>query len=240
MLSEIGKDRIKKAKVITILTGAGVSAESGIPTFRGEGGLWKDYLPEDLASPEGFKKSPQLVWEWYSWRRNIIRKADSNNAHLGIKKLENNVDNLYVITQNVDGIHKKTGIKNLIELHGNIFRNKCYKCGRPFGDITSEEIPVCDVCGGYIRPDVVWFGETIPANILERSYKWSKRGDVFLLVGTSGIVYPAASFPLYAKENGAYVIEINKEKTVLSPHINETILEPASEGMKIILDIYKS
>jgi len=240
MLSEIGKDRIKKAKVITILTGAGVSAESGIPTFRGEGGLWKNYPPEDLASPEGFKKNPQLVWEWYNWRRNIIRKADSNKAHLGIKKLENNVDNLYVITQNVDGIHKKTGIKNLIELHGNIFRNKCYKCGRPFGDITSEEIPVCDVCGGYIRPDVVWFGETIPANILERSYKWSKRADVFLLVGTSGIVYPAASFPLYAKENGAYVIEINKEKTVLSPHINETILEPASEGMKIILDIYKS
>ena len=239
MLSEIGKERVKKAKVITILTGAGISAESGIPTFRGEGGLWKNYSPEDLASASGFEKNPQLVWEWYTWRRNIIRKANPNNAHLGIKKLEKYVSKLYVITQNVDGFHKKTGIKNLIELHGNIFRNKCYKCGISFGDITSEEIPLCDLCGGYIRPDVVWFGETISAEMLEKSYKWSKRADVFLLMGTSGIVYPAASFPLYARENGAYVIEVNTQETVLSHHIDETMLTSASEGIKIILDIYK-
>ncbi|HDN97877.1 MAG TPA: NAD-dependent deacylase [bacterium] len=226
-------ERLKHAENVTFLTGSGISKESGIPTFRGEDGLWKNYSPEELASPEGFMRDPQLVWDWYNWRRDIIRKAEPNRGHLIIKEFER-FFNIYVITQNVDGLHEKTGVKNLVELHGNIFRNRCSRCGKMFGDIQSKKIPTCE-CGGLIRPDVVWFGEPLKEKDLSMAIEWSKKADVFFLVGTSGIVYPAASLPFFAKENRGFVVEINIEKTPLTPHIDLHLEGSASQVLDMLL-----
>ena len=226
-------ERLTEAKSITFLTGSGISSESGIPTFRGNDGLWKNYSPEELASQDGFERNPQLVWDWYNWRRDIIRKAKPNRGHYAIKEFERFFE-VYVITQNVDGLHGKTGIKNLIEIHGNIFRNRCNSCGRIYGETKEKKIPRCN-CGGLIRPDVVWFGEPLKEEDIEKAIEWSISADVFFLVGTSGIVYPAASLPIYSKEKGGFVVEVNIETTPLTRYVDIHLRGKASEVLEDIL-----
>ena len=216
---------------VVVLTGAGISAESGIPTFRGKDGLWKKYDVTQLATPEAFKKNPQLVWEWYNYRREIISQALPNQGHKIIAELEKYYNDFLLITQNIDGLHIKAGNKKVIELHGNIWRNKCSKCGKSYGDIKSKNVPKCEICGGYIRPDVVWFGESLDKKLLEKAFSKSSKADIFLVVGTSAVVYPAAYFPQVAKNNGAFLIEINIEETPISGIADIIIRKSASAGL---------
>ncbi len=225
------QDIIKKDKRCVVLTGSGVSAESGIPTFRGASGLWKNYRAEEIATPEGWMRDPELVWEWYNWRREIIGKAKPNAAHYVIADMEKFFQDFILITQNIDGFHQKAGSKNILELHGNIWRNKCFKCGKAFGEITSGKPQKCE-CGGYIRPHVVWFGESLDRNILETAFRRAQQADIFFVVGTSGVVQPAASLPYMAKENGALLVEINIERTPISSIVDEFISAKATEGMQ--------
>ncbi len=225
---------------IALLTGAGISAESGVPTFRGPGGLWKSFRPEDLATPQAFQKDPALVWEWYLWRRSIIAKAEPNAGHIALVDLEKRYgDDFLLITQNVDGLHQKAGSKRLLELHGNIWRVRCLSCGVVYYDYSTSQPqlpPTCRECGGLVRPDVVWFGEALPEDALLTAYQWAKSCQVFVSIGTSAVVYPAAELPHVAKRHGAKLIEINPEETPISSLADVIIREPASTGIKKLLE----
>jgi NAD-dependent deacetylase len=221
----VSAELIKKSNFVVVLTGAGISAESGIPTFRGKDGLWNKYSPQELATPQAFYKNPSLVWQWYSWRRKIIKQAKPNAGHYSIARIESiKKEKFYLITQNIDGLHLKAGSKKVIEFHGNIFREKCISCDfKRYSEEIYEEVPRCEKCGNIMRPDVVWFGEPIPQSIIEESARIVKEADLLLSVGTSGVVYPAAGFIEYFISSGKKVIEINIEKTPFSDlliHIN--------------------
>ena len=220
---------------IVFFTGAGVSAESGIPTFRGKGGLWEKFKVEELATPEGFFRNPAKVWEWYDMRRKAVAKAQPNDAHRLMALLERECGDVWVITQNVDGLHQRAGSGNVIELHGNIWRVRCLKCGATYYEFRTplpEYPPKCKECGGMLRPDVVWFGEPLPVDALERAWELSRTADIFVVVGTSGLVYPAAQLPYVARENGAHIVEINPEETPISSIAHEVIREKATVGMR--------
>ncbi|CUS02228.2 NAD-dependent protein deacylase [Candidatus Promineifilum breve] len=213
-------ERLRTAANVVVLTGAGISAESGIPTFReAQTGLWAQYDPQELATPQAFRRNPRLVWEWYAWRRALVGQAAPNAGHYALAELERRVPHFSLITQNVDGLHQQAGSGNVIELHGNIARVKCAAEDRVVDQWaeTATPPPRCPQCGALLRPDVVWFGEMLPAAALERAFQVSGAADLFLTVGTSGIVQPAASLPLEAVEAGALVVEINPETTPLSP-----------------------
>jgi len=230
--------RLKKMRRGAALTGAGVSRESGVPTFRGKDGLWNKYRPEDLATPEAFMRNPDLVWEWYRWRMDLVKKTEPNPAHLTLKEFENIFDEFYTITQNVDNLHQKAGSKNVIELHGNLLRARCTKCGRIYRDFEAEEgeLPRCPECGGLLRPDVVWFGEMLPPDALKRSFEIARKSEFFFVIGTSAVVYPAAQLPFEAYQAGALIIEVNIEKTPVT-HIAYYHFEaPAGEVMPMILE----
>lgn len=202
-----------------VLTGAGISAESGVPTFRGKEGLWGKFRPEQLASMEAFIASPEIVWEWYNWRRQIIGEVKPNSGHYALCELERFFDTFTLITQNVDNLHREAGSTEILELHGNIYRNKCSRCGLILGeevDIDPDAIPGCEKCGGKIRPDVVWFGEMLPEDVISEAFHKAETSEVFFSVGTSALVQPAASLPLIAKRAGATLVEINPEETPLS------------------------
>jgi len=218
MLDQVA-DIISKCSVGAVLTGAGISAESGVPTFRGRQGLWKKFRPEQLATMEAFLASPEVVWEWYNWRRELISDVQPNPGHHALKEMEEFFQEFTLITQNVDNLHRLAGSSRILELHGNIYRNKCADCGFVLDDdmdIDPADIPTCDKCGGRVRPDVVWFGEMLPGDVIEQAFFEAERADVFLSVGTSALVQPAASLPLVAKRGGATLIEINPERTPLS------------------------
>ena len=220
---------------MVFFTGAGVSAESGIPTFRGKGGLWEKFKVEELATPEGFFRNPAKVWEWYDMRRKAIAEAQPNEAHILMAELERECGDVWVITQNVDGLHQRAGSRKVIELHGNIWRVRCLECGATYYEYRTplpEYPPRCKECGGMLRPDVVWFGEPLPVDALERAWELAKAADFFVVVGTSGLVYPAAHLPYVAREGGAYVVEINLEETPLSSIAHEVIRERATVGMR--------
>ncbi|WP_448583295.1 SIR2 family NAD-dependent protein deacylase [Thermocrinis sp.] len=220
------------------LTGAGISAESGIPTFRGEGGLWKQFRPEELATPKAFAKDPKSVWEWYDWRRRIISKAEPNRAHLLLVELEQRLENFFIITQNVDGLHQKAGSKKVIELHGNIWRVRCLSCRAEYElyETPLKEIPPrCRYCGGLLRPAVVWFGESLPEDALTKSFELSQNCSLFLVIGTSGMVYPAGYLPFIAKQRGAKIVEINPERTAISDIADIVIREKATKGLEQFL-----
>ncbi len=204
---------IEESSYLVAFTGAGISAESGIPTFRGAGGLWKKYRPEDLATPEAFARNPRLVWSWYKWRMNIVFSAKPNPAHRLLAVLEERGVLKAVITQNVDNLHRAAGSKRVIELHGSIRRVRCIACGfkEELREPPSEDLPKCPSCGSLLRPDVVWFGEPLPGEALEEAFREASRCDVMLVVGTSGVVEPAASIPVYAKAGGAALINVNPE-----------------------------
>ncbi len=213
-------ERLRAAANVVVLTGAGISAESGIPTFReAQTGLWAQYDPQELATPQAFRRNPRLVWEWYAWRRERVGQAAPNPGHVALAEMESLVPHFTLITQNVDGLHHRAGSRNVIELHGNIARVKCATEDRVIDQWTETDTPppCCPRCGGLLRPDVVWFGEMLPSVALEQAFRASGAADVFLSVGTSGIVQPAASLPLEAVDAGALVVEINPDETPLSP-----------------------
>ena len=210
---------LRKAERVAALTGAGVSQESGLRTFRdSQTGLWAQYKPTDLASPEAFTRDPKLVWDWYAWRREAIKSARPNPGHYALAEMETRVPQFTLITQNVDGLHRMAGSKRIHELHGNLQRVRCSECGKyaeTWGD-DSENVPTCAVCGGMLRPDVVWFGEALPRSELEAAVEASRGCRVFFSCGTSGIVQPAAALPFAAHNKGAVVVEVNLEPTPLT------------------------
>ncbi|MCD6250215.1 MAG: NAD-dependent deacylase [candidate division Zixibacteria bacterium] len=218
MLNQVA-DIISNCTVGAALTGAGISAESGVPTFRGQQGLWKKFRPEQLATMEAFLASPDVVWEWYNWRRELISDVSPNPGHYALKEMEDFFSKFTLITQNVDNLHRVVGSSRVLELHGNIYHNKCVDCGLALAEdleIDPSAIPVCGKCGGQVRPDVVWFGEMLPGDVMEFAFADAEKAEVFITVGTSALVQPAASLPLVAKRAGATLIEINPERTPLS------------------------
>lgn len=222
-----------------VLTGAGISAESGLPTFRGKDGLWNKHRVEDLATFEAFQRDPILFWEFYSWRRNILREVKPNLAHYALVDFENYFEDFHLVTQNVDNLHHIAGSKNVIELHGNITRTKCPECDELLEDKVSDEIPQCPKCNVPARPDVVLFGENLNHSLLSRAQQAASECEVFFSIGTSNLVEPAASLPYLAKANGAYLVEMNQEETPLSIHADETIRGKAGKtlpGLAILLD----
>jgi NAD-dependent deacetylase len=231
---------LSSAESICVLTGAGVSAESGVPTFRSAGGLWEKFSPEDLARFESFIRNPDLVWEWYNYRKKVLSEVAPNEGHVALARMQDLVPDFTLVTQNVDGLHARAGSRNVVELHGNITRSYCIQCKLFAGEeeqATFDRTPKCRTCGGLLRPDVVWFGELLPAGAFEKAMEAAHRCDVFLSVGTSGVVYPAASIPLAARSAGAYVVEINPEYTDLSPRMNETILGPSGKVLPHLVTI---
>ena len=230
-------EMLARADRVVVLTGAGISAESGVPTFRGADGLWKQYRAETLATPEAFERDPALVWQWYDWRRGLIAPVEPNPGHRVLAEWQDLFKEFAVITQNVDGLHGKAGSRNVVELHGNIWKVRCTR------DNTVREIldtplpripPICPECGALLRPHIVWFGEALDSQILDRAYKLSSACQVMFVIGTSAVVHPAASLPFTAARAGAKVVEINLEPTPLTPHADFFFPGKAGEILPVV------
>jgi len=232
--------KLKGSKKIVFVTGAGISQESGIPTFRGKDGYWRRYDPMKLASIDAFYDDPKLVWEWYEDRRKNILSVKPNEGHFAISQMEEFKD-IVVLTQNIDGLHQRSGSTNVLELHGSIIRIKCTVCD--FTDNITENFeslpPKCK-CGSMLRPDVVWFGEPLPQNIWQSAIKEASICDVMIIVGTSLVVSPANTLPVYAKQNGAILIEVNPEKTVMSNDMTLSIQATSVGVLPKMLSIFKN
>jgi len=237
LIDDKTKQVLKNANSLVFFTGAGISAESGIPTFRGMDGIWNKLKPEELANFNAFLKNPKLVWEWYQHRKEIIHKCQPNSAHKIIVDVQNNFEKVSVVTQNIDNLHRRAGSKKVYELHGNIERNYCIDCKKEYGDNVplKDGLPKCD-CGGLVRPDVVWFGEYLPQDVYTSAEKAAEESDVLFIVGTTGIVYPAASIIYIAKNNGAYLIEVNIEETEVSKSVNKSFFGKAGEVLPQIFN----
>lgn len=233
-------DSLRKSESIVFFTGAGISSESGIPTFRGKDGIWNKLRPEELANFDAFMRNPEMVWEWYNHRKKIIHDARPNAAHLTIAEMQNHFKNVTVVTQNIDNFHRRAGSSNIFELHGNIERNFCINCKKYYNEELdfSAGVPKCD-CGGLIRPDVVWFGEYLPEDQFLGGEKAAINSDVFFVVGTSAVVYPAAGLVYTAKQSGSTIVEINIEETPLSSIANYSFFGKAGEILPRILEEYK-
>ena len=231
------KERLAKARSITILTGAGISADSGVPTFRGADGLWRNFRAEDLATPEAFARDPGLVWEWYNWRRELIATKRPNAAHEAVVELERRTPSFWLITQNVDGLHRAAGSQKLSEIHGNIWMVRCTTCGtiEENHDVPITILPSCGRCKGLLRPHIVWFGESLFSNDLTRCASALQSSEILLVIGTSGVVYPAAGFAEVAKEAGAFVAEINLEPTPQSDLVDLSLMGRAKDIVPLIL-----
>jgi len=228
-LLEKAREWIREARSVAVLTGAGISAESGVPTFRGPGGLWRQYRPEELATPEAFRRDPRLVWEWYDWRRQRIAQARPNAGHEALVRLERSKPRFWLITQNVDGLHERAGSRRVIKLHGDIWLVRCVACGREQRDerVPLPELPPRCACGGLLRPGVVWFGEALPPGAWEAAEQAVREAEVLLVVGTSAVVYPAAGLIPLAQACGAPVIEVNPEETPMSARLDCSLRGPA-------------
>lgn len=223
---------VAQASHIVVLTGAGISAESGIPTFReAQTGLWAKYDPQELATPQAFRRNPRLVWEWYAWRRQLVSQAKPNAGHKILAQWQARAEHFTLITQNVDSLHQQAGSQNVIELHGNIMRTKCFDHGHVVNawPETEDVPPTCPVCGSLLRPDVVWFGENLPQQALATAVSAARTCDIFLAIGTSALVHPAAALPLEALEQGIPVVEINPRRTGLTPYADHVLAGPAGE-----------
>jgi NAD-dependent deacetylase len=224
---DIVRSKISTARSVTVLTGAGISADSGVPTFRGTDGLWRTFRAEDLATPEAFARDPRLVWEWYNWRRELIATKRPNAAHDVVAQMERRFERFWLITQNVDGLHRDAGSRNLSEIHGNIWIVRCTGCGRVAEnrDVPIAILPLCRSCGELLRPHIVWFGESLAEEDLQKSDAALQASDLCFIIGTSGLVYPAAGFASIAKQSGAFVVEINLDPT---PHTG--LVDAALQG----------
>jgi len=232
--------KLRDSKKLVFVTGAGISQESGIPTFRGKDGHWRKHDPMKLASIDAFFDDPKLVWEWYEDRRKNILSARPNEGHLAISKMEKFKD-VVVLTQNIDGLHQRSGSTNVLELHGSIIRIKCTVCNFT-ADITKnfESLPPKCKCGNMLRPDVVWFGEALPQDIWKNAIKEASICDIMIIAGTSLAVSPANTLPLYAKQNGATLIEVNPEKTVMSNEMDLSIQATSANALPTMLSILKN
>lgn len=214
---------LRKAERVTALTGAGVSQESGLRTFRdAQTGLWSQYKPTELASPEAFERDPKLVWDWYAMRREKVREVEPNPGHFALADMAHHIPDFSLLTQNVDGLHRMAGSPRVTELHGNILRVKCASCGQQAGawEDADGDVPQCESCGGLLRPDVVWFGESLPRAVLESAVGAARACQVFFSIGTSGVVQPAASLAFAARNRGAMVVEINADPTPLTEKVD--------------------
>jgi len=225
------KEKLRSAKKVAVLTGAGVSAESGVPTFRGEEGLWKNFRAEELATPEAFNRDPKLVWQWYDWRRTLIADLKPNPGHYALAELEKRYDDFTLITQNVDGLHEAAGSKNIVELHGNIWRLRCTVEGKitssrqtPLGELP----PLCE-CGAMLRPHIVWFGESLEPDVLQKAFAASRACDVF-------IVEPAASLAGLAADAGAFVIEVNPDETPITDIVSAHLHGKSGKVLPLLLE----
>ena len=238
-MTDIDKVRewLAAAENVAVLTGAGISAESGVPTFRGADGLWKEHKPEELATPEAFARDSRLVWEWYDWRRQIIAKAVPNAAHKALVKLEIKKRGFTLITQNVDGLHDLAGSGKMLKLHGDIWRMRCTACGANFPNrrVPLPKLPPHCACGGMARPGVVWFGEEMPDGMMKEAEHAVASAQVLLVIGTSAVVFPAAGLIPHAKHSGARVVEINTEATVATAMVDCALHGPAAEIMPALL-----
>jgi len=221
--------RLCESKRLVVLTGAGVSAESGVPTFRGKEGLWKNHRPEQLATPQAFEKDPELVWDWYHWRRNTVREASPNPAHYAIAELERKIPAFALVTQNVDGLHLRAGSEKVLEIHGDLHHARCSKCSDVVALEEQAGLVICELCGGHMRPNVVWFGENLDVRLLEEAFVASRASDFLIVAGTSNIVQPAASLAYEALGNNGYVLEINLDPTPLTGSASATVLGKAGE-----------
>ena len=232
--------KLKDSRKIVFVTGAGISQESGIPTFRGKDGYWRKYDPMKLASIDAFYDDPKLVWEWYDDRRKNILDVKPNEGHFAISQMEEFKD-VVILTQNIDGLHQRSGSTNVLELHGSIIRIKCTVCDF-IDNITEnfESLPPKCKCGSMLRPDVVWFGEPLPQNIWQSAIKEASICDVMIIVGTSLVVSPANTLPIYAKQNGAILIEVNPEKTVMSNDMTLSIQATSVGVLPKMLSIFKN
>jgi NAD-dependent deacetylase len=223
---------VKHAKKVAVLTGAGISAESGIPTFRGNDGYWKNYRAEDLATPEAFRKDPKLVWEWYEMRRGVCANAKPNPAHETIVSMEDYYENFFLITQNVDGLHRRAGNTKIVAIHGDIFTSRCTKCGdiSELLEIPLTELPpTCKNCKSLLRPNIVWFGESYFPGVLEGCYSYLSNCDLIFIIGTSGQVSAPMQLALYAIQNGAISIEINPEESTITSKVRFYLKGKAGE-----------
>ncbi len=231
------RELLARARSIVALTGAGISAESGIPTFRGPGGMWRQWRPEDLATPAAFARDPRLVWEWYDWRRGLIARATPNAGHRALVDLENGREKFTLVTQNVDGLHDLAGSRNTVKLHGDIWRMRCTECRAEWTDrrVPLPELPPRCRCGAMARPAIVWFGESLPDGAMEQAEQAACRADVLLVIGTSAVVYPAAGLVPYAVESGAQVIEINTEPSLPGGEVAYALKGPAGEILPRLL-----
>ncbi|MFA5805070.1 MAG: NAD-dependent deacylase [Melioribacteraceae bacterium] len=231
-------DKLKDAKKIVFFTGAGISAESNIPTFRGKDGIWNKMKPEELANFDAFMRNPDLVWEWYQHRRDIVHKAQPNPGHAAIAELEKYYD-VTVVTQNIDNLHRRSGSTKIFELHGNIERNFCIECHTFYNspDLeTTNTVPKCKKCGGLVRPDVVWFGEMLPQDEFSGGEKAAEWSDICFVVGTSAVVYPAAHIPMSAKRGGSFLVEVNIEPTELSHYSDYSLFGKAGDILPEIVE----
>ncbi|MFI7743417.1 SIR2 family NAD-dependent protein deacylase [Kocuria rhizosphaericola] len=245
----------RSARTVTVLSGAGMSAESGVPTFRDAGtGLWARWSPEELATPEAWDADPELVWSWYLWRARQVRRLRPNTGHRAVARWADRA-RVHVVTQNVDDLHERAGSRVLAHLHGSLFAFRCSVCGAPFParlvpglaagtgaqrppdppEPARERPPECPACGGPVRPAVVWFGELLPEEAVERAAAAVAEADLVLVVGTSGLVQPAASLPLVAVGRGTPVVEVNPEDTALTPHADRTVRAGAAEALPLLL-----
>lgn len=222
-------EALQSAERVVVMTGAGVSAESGVPTFRDAlTGLWAKYDPRELGTPEAFARQPQLVWDWFAWRRELVEGVKPNAGHRALAELASRFPSFTLMTQNVDSLHQQAGSPEVLELHGSLSRVRCHACNRPAETFDSEERPPrCEACGGLLRPDVVWFGEGLPADVLERATQASSEADVFLSIGTSSVVYPAAALSEVAIRVGALLVEINPDPTPMTPLADYALAGPS-------------
>jgi NAD-dependent protein deacetylase/lipoamidase len=235
---EIVRQWLSAATSVTVLTGAGISAESGVPTFRGPGGLWRNHRPEDLATPQAFARDPLQSWEWYNWRRGVIATVQPNAGHTALARIEERSPRFTLVTQNVDGLHDRAGSQHILKVHGDIWTLRCTRCTRAWPDLRPElpELPPLCKCGAMARPGVVWFGEGLPEDVWRQSVEAARACDVFLLVGTSAVVYPAAGLAEMARSHGAKVVEINIEDTPLSGHVDLSWRARAAEALPMLAE----
>jgi NAD-dependent deacetylase len=237
--SDLGlvREKLAAAHNVVVLTGAGISSDSGIPTFRGTDGLWRNFRAEDLATPDAFARDPRLVWEWYSWRRELIATRRPNAAHEAVAQLERQHSQFRLITQNVDGLHRAAGSRNLSEIHGNIWRVRCTECQRVADnhDVPIQILPRCADCQGLLRPHIVWFGESLAEEDLRHSDAALRSCDLCLIIGTSGLVYPAAGFASIAKNAGAFIVDINLDVTPHASLIDVSLQGRAKDVVPLLI-----
>ncbi|QLH03701.1 NAD-dependent protein deacylase [Nitrosopumilus cobalaminigenes] len=237
---ELIEDQITKFKKIVFVTGAGISQESGIPTFRGNDGLWRNYDAMKLATIDAFYDNPKLVWEWYNERRRNIFQAKPNSGHIAIAELEKYAE-VVVLTQNIDGLHQKSGSSKVLELHGSIVKIKCSVCDYREEILTEiTNLPPLCKCGNILRPDVVWFGESLPQDVWQNAMNFASKCDLMIIAGTSLVVSPANTLPIYAKQNNATLIEINPENTTMSGEMNLEIRKTSAESLPKLVSLFKN